>query len=224
MFTADAEKRMAHRRGCPFRGGCACKVSGKTAGKNFKKEVTVMKKLFSVIMAFVMVAAMAGCGQSTAAADKNVGAVGEVSAEVLEMLGMSEEEFAAMDPEKQQAILYEMGAVMGEQSQQSQQPQQPQTPAKSHTPDDVMAGGKYKVVMGDYMNSITLYYEDGKLVRIEEEFQKNSEEEAESYTYEGDALADYGFNFIDWDGASLQEILDGMKDYGGFGQYEIVAE
>ena len=224
MFTADAEKRMAHRRGCPFRDGCARKVSGETAGKNLKKEVIVMKKLFSVIMAFVMVAAMAGCGQSTAAADKNVGAVGEVSAEVLEMLGMSEEEFAAMDPEKQQAILDEMGAVMGEQSQQPQQPQQPQTPAKSHTPDDVMAGGKYKVVMGDYMNSITLYYEDGKLVRIEEEFQKNSLEEAESYTYEGDALADYGFNFIDWDGASLQEILDGMKDYGGFGQYEIVAE
>ena len=189
--------------------------------EKLKKEVTVMKKLFSVIMVFVMVAAMAGCGQSTAAADKNVGAVGEVSAEVLEMLGMSEEEFAAMDPEKQQAILEEMGAVTGEQSQQ---PQQPQAPAKSHTPDDVMAGGKYKVVMGDYMNSITLYYEDGKLVRIEEEFQKNSEEEAESYTYEGDALADYGFNFIDWDGASLQEILDGMKDYGGFGQYEIVAE
>ena len=213
---------MAHRRGCPFRGGCVRKVSGKTAGENFKKEVIVMKKLFSVIMAFVMVAAMAGCGQSTAAADKNVGAVGEVSAEVLEMLGMSEEEFAAMDPEKQQAILEEMGAVTGEQSQQTQQ--QPQTPAKSHTPDDVMAGGKYKVVMGDYMNSITLYYEDGKLVRIEEEFQKNSEEEAESYTYEGDALAEYTFNFIDWDGVSLQEILDGMKDYGGFGQYEIVAE
>ena len=115
-----------------------------------------------------------------------------------------------------------MGAVMEEQSQQTQQ--QPQTPAKGHTPDDVMAGGKYKVVMGDYMNSITLYYEDGKLVRIEEEFQKNSQEEAESCTYEGDALADYGFNFIDWDGVPLQEILDGMKDYGGFGQYEIVAE
>ena len=220
MFTADAEKR-AHTDGAVLSAAVVPARWRVKPQEKLKKEVTVMKKLFSVIMAFVMVAAMAGCGQSTAAADKNVGAVGEVSAEVLEMLGMSEEEFAAMDPEKQQAILEEMGAVTGEQSQQ---PQQPQAPAKSHTPDDVMAGGKYKVVMGDYMNSITLYYEDGKLVRIEEEFQKNSDEEAESYTYEGDALADYGFNFIDWDGASLQEILDGMKDYGGFGQYEIVAE
>ena len=84
-----------------------------------------------------------------------------------------------------------------------------------------MAGGSYKVVLGDYMNSITLYYENGKLVKLEEAFQKNDEEAAEYATFEGDSLAEYGFNFIDWDGASLQEILDGMKDYGGFGQYRI---
>ena len=188
-----------------------------------------MKKIILVLVSAMVFSLLAGCGQSapqggSAPETGNVGAVentAEVSAEVLEMLGMSEEEFAAMDPEKQQAILDEMGAVMEEQSQQTQQPQ---TPSKSHTPDDVMAGGSYKVVMGDYMNSITLYYENGKLVKVVEEFQKNSEEEAESYTYEGDALAEYTFNFIDWDGASLQEILDGMKDYGGFGQYEIVAE
>lgn len=188
-----------------------------------------MKKIILVLVSAMVFSLLAGCGQSapqggSAPETGNVGAVEnnvEASAEVLEMLGMSEEEFAAMDPEKQQAILDEMGAVMEEQSQQTQQPQ---TPSKSHTPDDVMAGGSYKVVMGDYMNSITLYYENGVLVKVVEEFQKNSEEEAESYTYEGDALAEYTFNFIDWDGVSLQEILDGMKDYGGFGQYEIVAE
>lgn len=182
-----------------------------------------MKKIILVLVSAMVFAALAGCG--SAPETGNVGAVEnnvEVSAEVLEMLGMSEEEFAAMDPEKQQAILDEMGAVM-EETQQNEQ-QEPAKENKTYTPDDVMAGGSYKVVMGDYMNSITLYYENGVLVKVVEEFQKNSEEEAESYTYEGDALAEYTFNFIDWDGVSLQEILDGMKDYGGFGQYEIVAE
>ena len=72
------------------------------------------------------------------------------------------------------------------------------------------------VVLGDYMNSITLYYEDGVLVKLVEDFQKSFEEEAEITTYEGEALEEYGFNFIDWSGASLQEILDGMRDYGGY--------
>ena len=58
-------------------------------------------------------------------------------------------------------------------------------------------------------------------MKLVEKFQKNDEEPAEYATYKGDDLAEYGFNFIDWDGASLQEILDGMKDYGGFGEYRI---
>ena len=192
-----------------------------------------------MLVTAVMFAAMAGCSQGepapqgdvqsgTAPETENVGAVEdsagdgtvEASAEVLEALGMSAEEFAAMDPEKQKAIMDEMGAVLENQQQQTQQQEQ----AKSYTPDDVMAGGRYKVVMGDYMNSITLYYEDGKLVKLESSFQKSSEEEEEVYVAEGDALKEYNFNFIDWANAPLQEILDGMKDYGAFGEYRIYAE
>ena len=95
--------------------------------------------------------------------------------------------------------------------------------AGKYTPADVMAGGNYKVVLGDYMNSITLYYENGKLVKLEEKFQKFEEEGTSVLVVEGEALAEYGFNFIDWDNASLQDILDGMKDYGGFGKYSISA-
>ncbi len=176
-----------------------------------------MKKIIAFLVVAAMFCTMTACAKQTAGTG-NVDGV-EVSAEVLEALGMSEEEFAAMDPEKQAAIMAEMG-VVAEQQQQQQTESKPEN--KKATPDDVMAGGSYKVVMGDYLNTITLYYENGKLVKIEEEFQKNDEEAAEYYTYEGDALADYGFNFIDWDGATLQDILDGMKDYGAFGQYEIV--
>lgn len=91
----------------------------------------------------------------------------------------------------------------------------------TYTPQDVMAGGSYVVVLGDYMNSITLYYENGVLVKLVEDFQKSYEEETSAVTYEGEALEEYGFNFIDWSDASLQDILDGMADYGGYDQYTI---
>ena len=180
-----------------------------------------MKKIIVLIMTAVMLFAFAGCGAQPTV-DENVGSAAggsEVSEEILEALGMSEEEFAAMDPEQQQALLDEMGAVLEQQAQQQQQ----QETAKTYTPDDVMAGGKYKVVLGDYMNSITLYYENGKLVKLESSFQKSMDEETEVYVAEGDALKEYNFNFIDWANAPLQEILDGMKDYGAFGEYRIYA-
>lgn len=91
----------------------------------------------------------------------------------------------------------------------------------AYTPQDVMAGGSYVVVLGDYMNSITLYYENGVLVKLVEDFQKSYEEETSAVTYEGEALEEYGFNFIDWSDAPLQDILDGMADYGGYDQYTI---
>jgi len=180
-----------------------------------------MKKIIALALAAVMLFALAGCGAKPTV-DENVGSAAggtEVSEEILEALGMSEEEFAAMDPEQQQALMDEMSAVQQQQQQQAQQ----QESVKSYTPYDVMAGGKYKFVLGDYMNSIILYYEAGKLVKLVETFQKNSEEEMEEYVAEGDALAEYTFNFIDWANAPLQDILDGMKDYGSFGQYKIVA-
>ena len=190
-----------------------------------------MKKLLAFIIMAAMLLAMAGCG-SQPAVDENVGGVNDTQTEeqglsdeefhtILDALGMSEEEFLAMESEQQQALLNEMGAVL--EQQQQQQEQQQQEAAKEYTPEDVMAGGSYKVVLGDYMNSITLYYENGKLVKLVESFQKSFDEEVEDYVAEGDALAEYGFNFIDWANAPLQEILDGMKDYGGFGQYQITA-
>lgn len=187
-----------------------------------------MKKFVAMMLCLVMLVSVAGCGSANtdnvggiddAAGKETTSGKVEVSAEMLEALGLSEEQFAAMDPEQQQAILGELNAVLG------QEKEEPTTAASlnsaTYTPDDVMAGGSYTVVLGDYMNSITLYYENGKLVKLVEEFQKSSEEEAYSATYEGADLADYGFNFIDWDGVSLQEVLDGMKDYGGYDQYRI---
>ncbi len=174
-----------------------------------------MKKIIALVLSFVMMLSFTACG-SQSADTENVSGMG-VSAEVLEALGMSEEEFAAMDKEQQQAIMDEMGRVLEQKEQQEND--KPEN--KTYTPADVEGAGEYKVVLGDYMNSITLYYKDGVLVKIEEEFQKNSEEMREYSIYEGDSLADYQFNFIDWDGVSLQEIIDGMKDYGGFGNYKI---
>lgn len=200
-----------------------------------------MKRLTALVLCLVLAIGAMGCG----GAGTNTGNVGEVSGqqgadlsdkdsasdkgassveasdEILEMLGMSQEQWAAMDPAKQEALMAEMGAIIEQGKKEEQTPQQTQSASKTYTPDDVMAGGNYTVVLGDYMNSITLYYENGKLVKLVEEFQKNSEEEAYGDTYEGDSLAEYTFNFIDWASASLQEILDGMKDYGGFGEYRI---
>ena len=184
-----------------------------------------MKKVIALALTAVMLFALAGCGAKPTV-DENVGGAAtqqavtdEEKQVIMEVLGFSEEEFAAIRREQQRALADEAGAVQQQQQQQAQQ----QETVKTYTPDDVMAGGKYKVVLGDYMNSITLYYEDGKLVKLVETFQKNSEEEIEEYVAEGDALAEYTFNFIDWANAPLQDILDGMKDYGSFGQYKIVA-
>ena len=129
------------------------------------------------------------------------------------------EEFAALPPELQQALADEMHAVLEQTPVQEAEVPQEDTTAVSQ--EDLVASGNYVVVLGDYMNSITLYYENGVLVKIVESFQKNSMEEAEYAEYTGDALAEYSFNFIDWDNASLQDILNGMADYGNLGQYQI---
>ena len=171
-----------------------------------------MKKIIAWLRCVVLEVAMLGCEVGNPNTDSVGGALHQPSAEELEMLGMSAEQFAALDPETQQAILAEIGAVLGGDKKEEETKKDPVT----YTPDDVMKGGSYVVVLGDYMNSITLYYENGVLVKLVEDFQKSFEEEAEITTYEGEALEEYGFNFIDWSGATLQEILDGMKDYGGY--------
>ena len=199
-----------------------------------------MKKLIATIICVVMLAAMVGCdstngeisgdpdkvgsvtennqpGQDTQKETTDDDAAPQISAEALEMLGMTAEQFAALDPDDQKALLDEIGAVVDNNDKKPSTETKPVT----YTPDDVMSGGSYVVVLGDYMNSITLYYENGVLVKLVEDFQKSFEEEVFSVTYEGQALEEYGFNFIDWSGATLQEILDGMRDYGGFDNYTI---
>ena len=161
-----------------------------------------MKKLTVSLLAALLVFGLLGCASAP-------GAGAPVS-------GVSAEEAAAA------AIAAQAEELGTEAAQPETTAPETQAP-KAATPDDVMAGGSYVVVLGDYMNSITLYYEDGVLVKIVEEFQKNSAEEAETYTYEGESLAGYRFNFIDWANAPLQDILDGMKDYGSFGSYKIRA-
>ena len=199
-----------------------------------------MNKIIVMILCMTIIASLVGCsmgeadptkggelsfiesgpamgGQETQKENGNNDVSHQVSAEVLEKLGMTAEQFAALDPEVQKAILDEMGAVLGDNDKKPSDEKNPVT----YTPADVMAGGKYVVVLGDYMNSITLYYENGVLVKLVENFQKNSLEEAFSATYEGQALKEYGFNFINWSDATLQEILDGMRNYGDYGNYTI---
>ena len=176
-----------------------------------------MKKFFAVVCCMLLLGTLAACSANSASTE-NVGAVG-VSGEILEALGMSAEEFAALPPELQQALADEMHAVLEQTPVQEAEVPQEDTTAVSQ--EDLVASGNYVVVLGDYMNSITLYYENGVLVKIVESFQKNSMEEAEYAEYTGDALAEYSFNFIDWDNASLQDILNGMADYGNLGQYQI---
>ena len=166
-----------------------------------------MKKFTVSLLAVLLVFGLLGCASAP-------GAGAPVS-------GVSAEEAAAAAIAAQAE---ELGTEASQPETTLPETTAPETQApKAATPEDVMAGGSYVVVLGDYMNSITLYYEDGVLVKIEEEFQKNSAEEAESYTYEGESLANYQFNFIDWANAPLQDILDGMKDYGSFGSYKIRA-
>lgn len=204
----------------------------------------MMKKIVGIMLCVAIVLSTAACASATGGTG-NVGGFGnvadgdqggkvsnnknkgnketqgsnaDVSSEILELLGLTPEEWAAMDPDKQEMIMHEMGVKIEHQEKEDKEKET----AKTYTPDDVMAGGSYKVVIGDYMNSITLYYENGKLVKLVEKFQKSYDEPVDEYVVEGAALQDYGFNFIDWDNASLQQILDGMKDYGGsYADYHI---
>ena len=178
-----------------------------------------MKKIVALLLSVTLLIALAGCGTDETGTTQPPaeGSDLQASAEVLEILGMTAEEFAALEPDVRQALLDEVGAVLENDRNDQDTEKEPVT----YTPDDVMAGGSYVVVLGDYMNSITLYYENGVLVKLVEDFQKSFDEETSSVTYEGEALEEYGFNFIDWSGATLQEILDGMADYGGYDEYQI---
>lgn len=170
-------------------------------------------KIRLMIVLLLVALLVGGCGKENTQLDNvgdvNQGTAGltEEMAAMLEKMGISQEEFAAFSPEKQQAILDELGVVAGNQAQNTK------PSAKEYTTADVAAGGKYMVYIGDSMhwNGYTMYYEDGKLVKVAASFRKNSEEEPEEYLFEGDTLKD--FWYID---KSLDELIRFFdeKDYG----------
>ncbi|MBE6037849.1 MAG: hypothetical protein E7218_01430 [Anaerofustis stercorihominis] len=166
-----------------------------------------MKKLIALLLTACMLMAFCACG--------NVSGISKEDAALLEEAGFSEEEIEAMSEEQRAALLSELGIVKDYEEQKKEEEQK--NPPKTYTADDVANGGKYKVVVADdamQWNSFTLYYEDGKLVKIEIHFQKNDEEPAETEVIEGDAIADYSLFFIDYDGLTPGELIDTLNDKG----------
>lgn len=163
-----------------------------------------MKKVISILILAVMVAALAaGCGPKT----EPVSGISAEQQALLQEYGIPMDQFNQMSEEEQRAILDELGIVASDKEQENNQTQQP---SKTYTPEDVAAGGKYKVRIGDgRLNNYYLYYEDGKLVKVEISFQKNDDEEAETYLFEGDTLEDFWYY-----GKTLQELIDYFNDQG----------
>lgn len=189
-----------------------------------------MKKLFAVLMTVLLLMAMAaGCASNAGENGETGGNVagigttgaagnGETSqsgtdlteelAAALEKLGISLEEFYGMSDEQQQTLMAELEVMMGAGGGEDQT-----DPAhRTYTTADVAAGGKFMVRIGDgRLNNYYLYYEDGKLVKVEVSFRKSSEEEPETHLWEGDTLPEFWYY-----GMTLDELIDFFdeKDYG----------
>lgn len=171
-----------------------------------------MKKIIAMLLVCVMLMGLlAGCGGSGTSVDP-VGGLSEEQAAMLEEMGIPQEEFEQMSAEEQQAMLDELGILAEYQEQEQQAQETPKETTKKYTTSDISSGGKYKVRIGDgYLNNYWLYYEDGKLVKVECSFQKSSEEEAETYLFEGDNLSE--FWYYDKSADELINYFD-QNDYG----------
>lgn len=152
-----------------------------------------MKKLLLLMLAAIMLMSiLAGCGTWAADTDP-VGRLSEEQMAVMEEMGIPMDEFNQMSAEEQQALLDELG-IVADYMEQENQDDTPRPSSKKYTTADIAAGGKYKVRIGDGLwNNYWLYYEDGKLVKVEISFQKSSEEEPETYLFEGDTLSDFWY-------------------------------
>ena len=126
-----------------------------------------MRKNLALSFVIIMLCAvLAACGEQDVNTDP-VGGISEEQAAMLEGFGISMEEFSSMSAEEQQAILDELGIVMEDQKQT----ESTSGSKKEYTTADVAAGGKYKVRIGDgRLNNYWLYYENGKLVKVETSF------------------------------------------------------
>jgi major membrane immunogen (membrane-anchored lipoprotein) len=166
-----------------------------------------MKKLIALLLTICMLMALCACG--------NVSGISDDDMNILEEAGFSQEQIEAMSEEQRQALLDELGIVMDYEAQKKEE--EKKDPPKKYTADDVANGGKYKVTVADggmMWNVFTLYYEDGKLVKIEVSFRKNDGEEPEEEVIEGDAIAEYSLFFIDYDGLTPGELINTLNDEG----------
>ena len=165
-----------------------------------------MKKFIALLLLTIsLFTTMAGCGSDT-------GSISEKDMAMLEEAGLSAEQIAAMSDEQREAVLAELGIVKDYEEEEEKK-----NPPKTYTAADVANGGKYIVTVADggmMWNVFTLYYEDGKLVKIETSFRKNDEEEPEEEVIEGDAIAEYSLFFIDYDGLTPAELITTLNDKG----------
>lgn len=171
-----------------------------------------MKYMRIFVMLTVLLAALlllAGCGGEAVGdapvqgiTDGGASPSEEEVAMLQEVFGLSAEEIAAMPAEELEAMLYELGYVMGGDGAENNTAQNGNGSSNKNkvTMSDVSAGGSWVVTIGDslWWNYIELHYENGVLVRIVTHFQKSSEEEPEIEVLEGDAARAYSFYWIDF--------------------------
>lgn len=124
---------------------------------------------------------------------------------LMDILGISYEQFYSFDIEKQYAILNELGVVLEDNNEKESEKDE----APVYTTADVAKGGKYLVTIQDSMgwNRYSFYYENGNLVKIETTFQKNDEDEVSTDTYEGASLSANKYS-----GMTLDEIISNITE------------
>lgn len=187
-----------------------------------------MKRCYALLLTAALVLSlflMVGCGGSAGADVADDAAVQGITdggaspseeeiAMLQEVFGLSEEEIAAMPTEQLQAMLYELGYVMGGNDAENNTAQNGgSSNQKKLTLSDVNAGGKYVVTVGDTMlwNYFELHYENGVLQSMTIHFQKNDEEEPEIEVLTGDAARGCEYYEIDFS-ASPSALVSALQE------------
>lgn len=161
-----------------------------------------MKK---VIISLFVILLLVGCGSN----DGAFANLSESQLAALQEAGITEESFAAMSKEMQESLMDELGMITGDNGQVNK------PKPEKETIDNVSQGGNYVVTVGDSMlwNYVELHYQDGKLVKIYMCFQKNDEEPAEEYTFEGDEAINCTFFNIDYS-QDPKDVVHDLLNYG----------
>ena len=170
-----------------------------------------MKKTAIILaLAAVLSLCLASCKSSegeNGLSEEMIAALGEI--------GMSEEEFASLPAEEQDALRselgFEVGAIDGGEENDKK-------PSKKATLSDVDKGGDYVVTVGDGMlwNYYELYYRDGKLWKIVTHFMKSEGEDEEVQVIEGEeAISEFNLFDIDYSG-SASTVVSRIKNAVGY--------